>query len=486
MTSLSDLLHEQTTLGDADVLWLHRLIGDWQTLADLSFGDLLLYVRTGQDFTVAALCRPATATTAHISDPVGCREQASVLGHIDAAWRTGTLIVEPLPEDDSGYLEAVPVVHRGRTIAVLERRMHHSISTRLSRMESAYLESSRDVTSMIQEGAFPIEETPAGGWRGAPRVGDGMIQLNVDGSVRYASPNAMSCFHRLGHVGGLAGELLAQITTDHMLGGSEPVDEALPLVLTGRAALRVVVTSRTRTALSLRAIPLIKEGRRVGAIVLCRDITELHEGEQVLMSKDATIREIHHRVKNNLQTVSALLRMQARRIPSQDAKDALGEAIRRVATIALVHEVLSTGLGEETVDLDDLLTRAVNLTVGLAPSSREDGVRVRREGVAGVVGAKPAHTLALVVVELVANAMEHAGVPGRDAEVTVTTTRQEQGLEVVVADNGPGLPSGWRPGVAGLGTQIVEQLVRTELDGTISWEGPEEGGTRVIIRASLS
>ena len=486
MTSLSDLLHEQTTLADADVLWLHRLIGDWQTLADLSFADLVLHVRTGDEFTVAALCRPATATTAYISDPVGTRAAAAAVSHIDAAWRTGALVVEPSPMDDSpGYLEAVPVVHRGRTIAVMERRMHHSISTRLSRMESAYLESSRDVTAMISEGAFPIEATPTGGWRGAPRVGDGMIQLNVDGSVRYASPNALSCFHRLGHVGGLAGELLAQITTDRMIGGSDPVDETLPLVLTGRAPLRVVVTSRTRTALSLRAIPLIKDGKRVGAIVLCRDITELHEGEQVLMSKDATIREIHHRVKNNLQTVSALLRMQARRIPSQDAKDALGEAIRRVATIALVHEVLSTGLGEETVDLDDLLTRAVNLTVGLAPS-REDGVQLRRAGEAGVVGAKNAHTLALVVVELVANAMEHAGVPGRDAEVTITTTRHEQELEVVVADNGPGLPSGWRPGEAGLGTQIVEQLVRTELDGTISWEGPEEGGTRVVIRASLS
>lgn len=486
MSSLSELLRLETDLSEPQVLWLHHLIGDWQPLADMSFADLVLYVRTRTGgYVIGALCRPATATTAYPADPVGSRFTAAEVPHVDVAWCTRQICLEDQPEDDlPGFLEAVPVGCRGDTIAVLVRRMHHSVTTRLSPMESAYLEGARDLAVMVQDGQFPNEETPTGGRRGAPRVGDGMILLDPAGQVRYASPNALSCYHRLGHVGGLEEQLLARITTD-LVGGPEPVDEALPLVVTGRAPMRVIVTSRNRTALSLRSIPLRREGHRIGALVLCRDITELHQGEQDLMSKDATIREIHHRVKNNLQTVSALLRMQARRMPSPEAKAALGEAMRRVATIALVHEVLSTGVGEEVVDLDELLGRAVALTAGLA-NSREHAVEVARVGRAGVVGARNAHTLALVVVELVANAMEHAGVPGREAVVRVETSRAGRDLEVAVADNGPGLPAGWRPGEAGLGTQIVEQLVRTELDGSISWESEPGVGTRVVIRATLS
>ena len=76
----------------------------------------------------------------------------------------------------------------------------------------------------------------------------------------------------------------------------------------------------------------------------------------MLLSKDATIREIHHRVKNNLQTVSALLRLQSRRMTTDEARQGLEQAMRRVATIATVHEALSQGL-TQNVDFDELIER---------------------------------------------------------------------------------------------------------------------------------
>lgn len=92
--------------------------------------------------------------------------------------------------------------------------------------------------------------------------------------------------------------------------------------------------------LSLRAIPLRNESKRWGALVLCRDVTELRRREKELVTKDATIREIHHRVKNNLQTVAALLRMQSRRMSSADGKQGLEQAMRRVSTIGSVRSQL--------------------------------------------------------------------------------------------------------------------------------------------------
>src|SRR5690606_14263037 len=145
---------------------------------------------------------------------------------------------------------------------------------------------------------------------------------------------------------------LAEVTTD-LLEESSPMDESLPLVVMGRAPWRTELEARG-VCLSLRAVPLTETGQRIGAVLLCRDVSELRRRERELITKDATIREIHHRVKNNLQTVAALLRLQSRRMTSPEARDALDEAMRRVTTIALVHETLSQTL-DETVDFDTLV-----------------------------------------------------------------------------------------------------------------------------------
>ena len=113
----------------------------------------------------------------------------------------------------------------------------------------------------------------------------------------------------MGFVGELEGESLAEVTTG-LLTGKLIVDESLPLVVTGRAPWRTDIEARGVTV-TLRAIPVRHRGERVGAIVLVRDVSEVRHQEQELITKDATIREIHHRVKNNLQTVASLLRIQS-------------------------------------------------------------------------------------------------------------------------------------------------------------------------------
>jgi PAS domain-containing protein len=154
---------------------------------------------------------------------------------------------------------------------------------------------------MVAHGQYPDFNSPTGSKRGAPRANDGLIRLDEDGDVIFASPNGISAFNRLGIKGELEDRSLAEAAT-MVMKDSNNIDESLPLVLTGRAAWRCDIESEALT-LSLRAIPLKADGRRVGALVLCRDVTELRRQERELITKDATIREIHHRVKNNLQTV---------------------------------------------------------------------------------------------------------------------------------------------------------------------------------------
>ena len=209
-------------------------------------------------------------------------------------------------------VDAVPVRLRGRPLAVLTRHAGTVRGRDGPGLEQEYLEAADQLMVMVAEGTYPQDGAPTAARRGAPRVGDGLIRLDADGVVTYASPNAVSNFHRLGLVDDLEGASLAEVTTG-LVDGPDPVDESLAVVVTGRAPWRTEVES-ARVELSLRAVPLRAGGQRVGALVLCRDVTELQRRERELLTKDATIREIHHRVKNNLQTVSALLRLQARRI----------------------------------------------------------------------------------------------------------------------------------------------------------------------------
>src|SRR5699024_10441432 len=122
-------------------------------------------------------------------------------------------------------------------------------------------------------------------------------------------------------------------------------------------------------------------GVRTGAMVLVRDVTELRRRERELITKDATIREVHHRVKNNLQTVAALLRMQSRRMKSDEAHEALDEAMRQVPAIALVHEPLLPG-APGAVHFDAAIDRCLRLAVDAASAT------VHRAGTARLTEAQ--------------------------------------------------------------------------------------------------
>jgi two-component sensor histidine kinase len=481
VSTLSTLAARHAELDAADLEWLHLLVGDWQVVSDLAFADLVLWLPTSDgDFVAIGQCRPSTGATVHYDDVVGSRAPEGQRPQLQRALDERRPQRSREPRWFGSYAvreEAVPVVRDGRAIAVVARQTNLGGTRTPSRLELNYVEAADDLFAMIANGEFPAPDAPTGPRRGAPRVGDGLVRLNTEGEVLYASPNALSGFHRLGALGDLVGRSLVEVTADLL---EDTVDESLPLVLMGRAPWRADVEVRG-VALSLRAVPLTENGQRIGAVVLCRDVSELRRRERELITKDATIREIHHRVKNNLQTVAALLRLQSRRMSSPEAREALAEAMRRVATIALVHETLSQTL-DEAVPFDDLVGRSLRLAADVATAGAH--VRTVVRGTFGSVPAEDATALALVLTELVTNAVEH-GFEGRESgTVEIVVERDGEALRVEVADDGAGLPPGKGAGT-GLGTQIVSTLVANELRGTIDWRPREGGGTSVVIEARL-
>jgi two-component sensor histidine kinase len=489
VSTLSELVYAQGRATEADVEWLHRLAGDGQLLADLAFADIVLWVPTPDDsFVAVAHTRPSGAATLFYRDIVGDRVRPQWRTQVREAFDSARIVDSASPdwfEETPTRVRAVPVISvpardgaPARVVGVLTRHTNLGEARTPSRQQITFNDCADDLFGMVAWGEFPDLSAPTGPRRGAPRASDGLIRLDVDGITTFASPNALSAWGRLGFDDELEGESLSEVTT-RILPAQEQIDESLPLVVTGRAPWRSDIEARG-VAVSLRAIPLRHHGERTGAIVLCRDVTEIRHQEQELITKDATIREIHHRVKNNLQTVASLLRIQARRTHSDEARDALTQAMRRVSAIAVVHDTLSEGL-TQAVAFDEVFDRVLKLVAEVAAGA---GTRAqtRSSGTFGELPSEYATPLALALTELVTNAVEH-GLAGREGTVEIEAKRTTSRLKVSVRDSGVGLPEG-QVG-RGLGTQIVRTLIQGELGGTIDWHTIMGSGTEVTIDIPL-
>lgn len=499
MASLADLVRSHTDLDDLDVAWLQQLQADWQIIADLSFADLVLWLpdRTGCGFWAAAQMRPTTGPTAYVDDVVGTFVASGQRAMVDKAWATGRLVRDGDPEwrdDVPVRVEAIPVQRAGRMIAIVTRDTNLLGVRTPSRLELAYLQTAADLTQMIAHGHFPSSGERSDD-ADTPRVGDGFLRLDALGAVSYASPNAQSVFRRLGLAGDLAGVPLTGLVRALVPHRRRPDEETLSAVLGGRAH-RDTEIGTDEASLIVRSIPLRPLGEHIGAVVLVRDVTDLRRRDRELVTKDATIREIHHRVKNNLQTVAALLRLQARRIDSPEAKAALEEAVRRVGSIAIVHETLSQA-GEDLVEFDEIADRLSAMVAEVGSVGVR--VRVRRTGSFGHLLSETATPLAMALTELVQNAVEHAFDPGTDplpgepgepgqsdggrhGEIVVDAHHELGRLRMTVTDDGRGLPRDFDLDRTNLGLSIVRTLVESELGGRLTLGAAATGhGTRAEI-----
>jgi signal transduction protein with GAF and PtsI domain/anti-sigma regulatory factor (Ser/Thr protein kinase) len=203
-----------------------------------------------------------------------------------------------------------------------------------------------------------------------------------------------------------------------------------------------------------------------------------------LVTNAAIVREMHHRIKNNLQTVAMLLRMQASDGGGLTAQDVLHISVNRILSIAAVHEALAQE-GFRLVNVKDVTERIVRIVSQnmVRPDQR---VEIRVEGEPLILPSRPATSLALVVNELLQNALEHAFVGRKSGMVRIGLGRGPREYVVEVADDGVGLPSpegDLRPDAPrdSLGLEIVETLVKDDLGGRLEFISTE-GGTQVVIR----
>ncbi|AXE38665.1 sensor histidine kinase [Acidipropionibacterium virtanenii] len=480
MPALDRFMVSRSRLSKNDVGWLGQLVEDWQILADMSFSDLILWIPDEDPniFWAAAQIRPDTGPTALEEDVVG-----ESVSYDDENLVTEAFMSAEMCETSNNKLSAgipvdvwaIPVIRHDEVIAVVERHTNQMGVRAPGSTEDNYLEIAGIISEMLHHGSFPI--FPNHDRALAPRVTDGVIRVATTGMVTYASPNGLSAFRKLGLSGDLDGEYLIPVVRE-LCPNLRDVGQTVGMDLDGKS-LRETDIENAEATLRARVIPLRTwlDDFEVpaGTLILVRDLTELRSRDRQLVTKDATIREIHHRVKNNLQTVAALLRLQSRRMTSEDARLALKQAMGRVSAIAVVHEILSQNF-EEEVDFDEVADRILKMVGDVAASSGR--VIARREGSFGKVHADAATALSLATTELCQNAIEHS-LGSSSGEVVVRPHKENGFLVVDIVNNGKPLPEGFSLSDhrTSLGLSIVTTLVE-DLGGTFTLENnPDNRGT---------
>src|SRR6202034_2060988 len=516
MATPAELAKLHHVLEPDELSHLQRLLGSWALLSDLSFSDLILLVpvpKSEEDalepqMIVLGQIRPNNRPTRLYQDLVGhsvpekqwwvaaraLDEGESVQGDIEEISPAGPIASK-----------AIPVRLGKKVIAVLVRIGLEEIRPATSSYERTYLDAFDRLAAMVRESSFPFPEADVG-TEEAPRVGDGVVVVDGEGRVEFASPNAMNAFHRMGVYSLPEGRRFVDLGVE---------ESAVEWALSTARPVVEEVERRPDVIVLVHCIPLVTHGSVTGAVILLRDVTDVRRLDRLLLSKDAAIREVHHRVKNNLQTISSLLHLQARRAGAGAGRKALLEAERRVRSISIVHEILSRDPGDQ-VPFDEIVGAIVQMAKDSVVSARP--VEITVTGELGEVGADVATPLAVAMAEVLQNAVEHAFEPetrllrlpgsrstrpGERGEAVPRGEKRRQaeanqirrvavGLEhdaatvrVTVRDDGIVLPMWFDiERTTSLGLSIVRDLVVSQLGGSIEMARVPRsagGGTRVSI-----
>ncbi len=456
--------------------YLERVRAGLALMADLSRSDLFIYVpdRTG-NLVVYAHARPHSMASFYPEELTGRRIPLGDMPGVEKALAARRVVrwQREILEQGAPLLEAVyPLALRqGDIVGVLVIETNMMEAERLKLRSRVFRYALRWLRRMLIAGNLenvahisPFREM------------DGIILVDSARVIRYMSGRGRGIYRRLGYLGDLVGHPLRQLDTD---------DNRLVIqAFTTHFPLEVEVKERERYLMK-SVIPIhapvppyerwllrVRHGWRwpsygriwQGAFILVRDVTEERRSEEELRTKSMLLREVHHRVKNNLQTIASLLRMQARRIDHEEARRHLLMAASRVRAVADIHEFLQYQEGGAQVSMHELChhvlrhVRDAVLPENASADFRVEGANVRLVG-------QQATAMALVVNELVLNAISHSVSP-EHPRVVLKILDMGPLVRLRVINPGDKLPEGFDlEQNKGLGLKIVQTLVRNELGG---------------------
>jgi two-component sensor histidine kinase len=452
-----------TDLGPVERQQLDRVIEALPLLSDVCNSDLLLYAKAGEAAVVVYHAAPSTVPSLYPTNQTGrvfarreLNEVSRVLHDGKSRQTVGWALIWGSPTLQEVFEIRDP---DGETIAAVSSNANLLEHQRLQRQDALH----RQMVARVRDQGFAGRLAKA---RNLSRLTehDGVLIVDTEGIVRYMSSSAEHQYRRVGYVDNLVGAQISELeTSEYICFRAMEKGECMEQEIAEGDQVWIK-----------RVIPLFstKHSRGGGdsesdsAVVFIQDRTDEVRKEQELKIKSAMIQEVHHRVKNNLQTIAVLLRMQASRTRSRAAKESLRQSVARVLSMAVVHEFLSRG-DTSDIQIRDVCNRiAGEVATGMIDPKKK--VRIDVEGESFALPAQQATSCALALNELLQNAVEH-GFAGRDeGAIDVRLSENADCMIIEIADDGVGLPHDFDlEKTSSLGLQIVQTLVRDDLRGQL-------------------
>lgn len=463
---LRELCVIHTDLKADDIDKLEKIADILPIIADLVKADVFIdcLTRDPNEAIVVAEAKPSMYPSMYKYTVVG---ELALRENEPAALRTleTGMITRDLKaitqENATVKQNVVPIKNdEGKTIAVLI--MEQDITEDLN--HNRHMEILSETAQQLAETLLSFKEADVENSI-TKHLNDAIVIFDENGFATYANPVAIELYKKLGYKDDIIGMHFNNLVLDGSTYDAAICDRSCNIfdINVGKLALQVkyaVITSKDK----------IK-----GLTMLIKDITEVKEKEKELILKSFAIREIHHRVKNNLQTIASILRLQSRRIDNEQAKKYFSESINRILSIAVTHEILAQN-GVDDVDIKTILERLKEyiLSYGMVPNK---DISLEIKGDTIIIDSDKATSIALVVNELLQNSLQYAFI-GRDkGEIKVNIQKGIMYSNISIVDDGVGFNVDTnKPG--SLGLNIVKNIVRDKLNGNLNIESSSLG-TRV-------
>jgi two-component sensor histidine kinase len=497
-------------LTKADIDFLETVEKQMGIVADLSRADILLYGRNSPDeLVILAHAQPHSLAHVYLSSREGRVVDNDHRPDVPEVFVSG----KSQKEQRTSIFEGAPVVRQafpvhfppvctplsgetsenGSTLAQSNVVAALVIVTNLIEYERQRLRSKvfrlavQQLQTMLRCGQITgAEDLSEFGEQ------DGIIYTDNDGIICYASGVAANLYRRVGYKETIVGHHLSDLETGDELLRREVLNQRRCLEWETAEADRIWV----RKGIPLVAYPAAyppwlrlfnrsNQPKDDGVLIMLTDMTEARRQVEEIRIKNAMIQEVHHRVKNNLQTIAGLLRMQSRRVKSDEARIALDEALNRVLSVAVIHEFLSSN-SSNIINIKEVSNRIMQqFRHGLLSPDRT--IRLELTGESIFLPARQATACALIINELVQNAVEHGFELKQEGLIRVNLADTGDEVIITVADNGDGVPAGFKMGQAeSLGLHIVKILVEDDLKGHIDLEKGIDDGDGLSVKISFS
>ncbi|WDV45102.1 sensor histidine kinase [Clostridiaceae bacterium M8S5] len=463
---IEQLCKKYTRLSDLEIDKLKQIANMLPMIADLVRADVFIdcLIKDSDVAIVVAEAKPSTGKSMYESSVVG---QLAYRLNEPAALRTlevgmATRDLKAITQENKTVIQnTIPIKNdKEKTIGVLI--MEEDVTQHLA--QSRQMELLSETTEHLSETLLTFKDQEDNITK---HINEAIVIFNKNKIATYANPGAINLYRKLGYRDNIVG-----MGFDNLVLGGISFEKIMK-----DSTFEVCEVIVGNLCLQTKYAFLKHKDKINGVVMFIKDNTDVKQKEKELILRSVAIKEIHHRVKNNLQTIASLLNLQSRRIDNKVVKKAFNESISRILSIAITHELLAQK-GVDDIDIKTILSRLKDTTtVYSIPPGKNIQIKVIGDSI--TVNSDKATSIALIVNELLQNSVDHGFADREEGNIEILIQKGCLYSSISVIDNGVGFNT-QSASKGHLGQKIVEQIVKDKLSGHLIIESSPKG-TRTMF-----